>query len=760
MVLPSDTYRPPRDQAPQTAIAVTGFILVAIAALYLGRGIFVPLVLATLLAFALAPVVSALRRLRLPRMVATIVTLVLAAAVLVCLGYLVVTQLMKLAADLPQYQLTIAQKIRDLQETADGGGVMDRLAGMIERLGAQAMPEPAGEVDPIPVTIANVPPSPLDGLQGMLGTFLGPLATFAIVSIFAIFLLLQREDLGDRFLKLVSRGDLPTTTKVVKESAARVSRYLLVQLMVNSSYGVIFGAALWLLGVPNAILWGLFATFLRYIPFVGTMLAVAFPAAVAFAVDPGWWMLLGVLGLYFGMELVTTNFLEPRLYGSSTGLSPLAVLVAAIFWATLWGPIGLILSTPLTVCLVVLGRYVPQLSFLEIVLGSEPVLRPEEKLYQRLLAGNVEEAVEMAEAGVKESGIVAYYDDVVIPALRLAEADLQHDAVDFGPRRTVAGAVSGVIADISELVAEEPEQIGGRGRVLALGGKTELDGAAAEIVAQAAALSGFSTLALPPVAVRPESIGQLDLEGADVACLCYLGPNPRSYVRYVAARLRRRRPQLRIIACLIGHAAEAESEPAELRVDAITTDIASTERTLRGWLRPSDDSEPGAVEEATTAAVAKLKELARREGWLEQRCAGIAKDFGATLALATVADETGEKATGKVSQDDPSQQVMATREPMVIEDVSADPDFADNPYLLENGVLFYAAEPLVTSAGVVVGALSIVDDQPRRFGKEERIRFAAAARRLMVEFEAREEAALAKVPPERRPPASEAAAGP
>ena len=484
VVLPTESYRPARDPAPQTAAAVTGFILVAIAALYLGRGIFVPLVLATLLAFALVPVVTALRRAGIPRLVATIITIILAATAFVCIGYLVITQLMKLAADLPQYQLTIAQKIRDLQETADGGGIMNRLANMIERLGDQAMPKPEGEVDPVPVTISNVPPSPLDGLQGILGTFLGPLATFAIVSIFAIFLLLQREDLGDRFLKLVSRGDLRTTTKVVKESASRVSRYLLVQLMVNSSYGVVFALGLWLMGVPNAILWGFFATFLRYIPFVGTMLAVAFPAAVAFAVDPGWWMLLGVLGLYFGMELVTTNFMEPRLYGSSTGLSPLAVLVAAIFWATLWGPIGLILSTPLTVCLVVLGRYVPQLGFLEIVLGSEPVLKPEEKLYQRLLAGNVEEAVEMAEAGVRESGAIAYYDAVVIPALRLAEADLQHDAGDFGPRRTVAESVSGVIADISEL-AEEREQPVSTGRVLALGGKTELDGAAAEIVAQA-----------------------------------------------------------------------------------------------------------------------------------------------------------------------------------------------------------------------------------------------------------------------------------
>lgn len=731
-----------REPAADSPMAVTAFFLIAIAALYFGQGIFVPLVLAILLAFALAPVVNALRRIGLPRMAATIVTVAVTAGLLALVSYLVVSQLLKLAADLPQYQITIAQKVRALQETAEGGGALDRLAGMIERLGQQIAPKVAeGETAPLPVTIAQAPPSPLNGLSQMLGAVLGPLATAAIVAIFVVFVMLQREDLGDRLLKLISRGDLRTTTKAVREAAARVSRYLFVQFAVNASYGVVFGAGLVFLGIPNAPLWGLFAIILRYIPFVGTILAVGFPAALAFAVDPGWGTLAAVLALYFGMELVTTNAIEPRLYGSSTGLSALAVLVAAIFWATLWGPIGLILATPMTVCLVVLGRYVPQLRFLEVLLGSEPVLEPDEKLYQRLLAGNVEEAVEMAEAGIREKRATGYYDEVVLPALRRAAADLQNDASDLGPRRMVAQSVSALIEEVGELAGEAAPEAPPRGTVLAVGGKTELDGAAAEMVAQIATAAGFAGSALAPMAVRPESIGQLDLDGVDIVCLAYLGPDPRSYVRYVAARLRRRKPELGIVACLLGSPGDwDDTEPAELRADAIATDLAGLERTLPQLLATQAGAERGAAPAEAADGLNALRQAAHRDGWLEPRCGAIARGFDATLALAMlVAPEAadGPEAGEAAPAEHLARKAMARRELLVIEDVSADAAFAEDPYLLENGIQFCALAPLVTTGGEAVGALGIFDDAPRAFGPEARQRFAAAARELIAEIEAR-----------------------
>ena len=746
VVFQREAELPPRE--PSSPIAVTGFILVAIAALYLGQGIFVPLVLAILVAFALAPVVNGLRRIGVPRMAATIVTVALTAGMLVLISYLVVSQLMKLAADLPQYQLTIAQKVRALQETAEGSGTFDRLAGMIERLGQQVSPGvPEGETEPIPVTIANVPPSPLASLQQLFGAFLGPLATAAIVAIFVVFLLLERQDLGDRFLKLVSRGDMRTSTKVVGESAARVSRYLLVQFVVNASYGVLFGIGLTLIGVPNAILWGFFAAFLRYIPFVGTLLAVAFPAVVAFAVDPGWGMLAGVLALYFGMELVTTNAIEPRLYGSSTGLSALAVLVAAIFWATLWGPIGLILATPMTVCLVVLGRYVPQLRFLEVVLGSEPALAADEKLYQRLLAGNVEEAVEMAEAAIKDKGVAAYYDAVVLPALRRAEADLRNDASDLGPRRTVAQSVSALIEELGGDQDKEQLEAAAGPLVLSVGGKTELDGAASEMVAQTAASAGLRTTTLAPMAVRPESLGQLDLEGIDLVCLSYVGSNPRSYVRYVAARLKRKAPQIRTLACLFGDSAEwTDTDPAELRVEGIATDLAGVNRALRDLLGSATPATAAQVSAAAGAeAISALKEAAHSDGWLQQRCAALAREFEVTLALATLAapgEDAGRGTAGDAERF--AREATEDGRTLVIEDVSAAKAYAEDSYLLENGILFCAVVPLVLAGKGVVGALSLFDDTPRAFGADDRERLAAAGRQLVADIESRRAALASK----------------
>ena len=258
-------------------------------------------------------------------------------------------------------------------------------------------------------------PRPLEVIQTIVGPLLAPLATAGLVVIFVIFVLLEREDLRDRFIKLAGAGDLQKSTQAINDAAARVSRYLLMQLVVNLTYGIPIGIALYFIGVPNAVLWGLLAAVLRFVPYLGPFLAALFPIALAIAVDPGWTMLFWVVGLFLMAELVSNNVIEPWLYGSSTGLSSLAIIMAAIFWTTLWGPVGLFLATPLTVCLVVIGRYVPQLEFLGVLLGSDPVLAPEERLYQRLLAGNLEEAVEMAEDYVDEHSSREFYDNVGHP---------------------------------------------------------------------------------------------------------------------------------------------------------------------------------------------------------------------------------------------------------------------------------------------------------------------------------------------------------
>ena len=303
---------------PTNTLVTAAFIVLAIMVLYLGAGIFVPLVLAVLLAFALAPVVHRLRRLHLPHIVAVLLAVLLAGAVLLTIGYIVATQLIKLASDLPRYQTTVIEKFTALQQTLGGQGGTGFLSSLGDALGQlQGQLDKADGAEttrPMPVVITNDAAGPLTMVQSVLHSVLGPLTTAAIVAVFLIFLLLEREDLRDRFLKLVSRGDLRTSTKVMNEAAARVGRYLLVQFCVNLSYGVIYGTGLSLIGVPNAVLWGLLAAIFRYIPFVGTLIASSIPFTLAFAVDPGWSMLFYSVAMFATLELLTTNAIEPRLY--------------------------------------------------------------------------------------------------------------------------------------------------------------------------------------------------------------------------------------------------------------------------------------------------------------------------------------------------------------------------------------------------------------------------------------------------------------
>ena len=265
-----------------------------------------------------------------------------------------------------------------------------------------ALPRNNQPQDPVPVEIHQPNPSPFLLLQQFAVPLLQPFATAGIVLVFVIFFLLQREDLRDRFIRLAGAGDLRRTTVAMDDAASRLSRYLLTQTAINTSFGVLVGTGLWFIGVPHPVLWGILGMLLRFVPYIGPVIAAALPAIVAFAVDPGWAMLLWAVALFLVVELAIGQVIEPWLYGHSTGLSGIAVVVAAAFWTLLWGPVGLLLSTPLTMCLVVLGRHVERLQFLEVLLGDQPALAPEEAFYQRMLAGDPDEAAHQAEEFLKD----------------------------------------------------------------------------------------------------------------------------------------------------------------------------------------------------------------------------------------------------------------------------------------------------------------------------------------------------------------------
>ena len=723
-------------------LVTAGFIAVAIVALYVGAGIFVPLVLAVLLAFALAPLVNALRRVHFPHIVAVIVTVASAGVLLAVIGYVVATQLVKLAADLPSYQTTVATKLEGLHAWLGGSNFLDRLGTAVDQLKAQVTTPsnntlPGNGASPVPVTIANSPDNPLGMVSAILGSVLGPLATAAIVVVFLVFLLLERMDLRDRFLKLVSRGDLRTSTKAIDEAGARVGRYLLVQFSVNLSYGVILGLGLTLIGVPNGILWGLLATLFRYIPFVGTLIVAMIPFTLAFAVDPGWSMLLKTVALYVVLETTATNIVEPRLYGSSTGLSALAVLIAAMFWATLWGPIGLILATPLTVCLVVIGRYVPQLQFLETLLGSEPVLSPEERFYQRLVAGNTEEAIDVAEHEVGANDPTQFYELVAIPALRLAEADLAVDAADLIQRRRLVESLNEVIDEL-----EQEIDVGEEGaRYVVVGGRTELDAVAARIVASTVRRSGVAVRVLPPISVRREALGQLDLAGVDTICLVYVGSQTRSYARFVVRRLRRLYPGLEIVLCLLGKTPDLEATMADtLSANAVATSLAQTVQALQASSRVVTE----AAELPPPSPKGERARLRLTVGTSDKVAAflrSVADRFEVAVALATIADAddvavatrehtlAGDRLHGSRHLMD---RVVATGEVVVVTDAFKDKEFAADPFLLESGVKFYAGAPLKDESDQVIGVLAIMDETVRDLNDEDRLQLTNLAGELMT----------------------------
>ena len=400
------------------ATAILAFIIIT--TLYFGREIFVPIALAILLSFVLAPLVGVLQRIRMPRGLAVVSVVILAFVLIFAMGSLLATQLTQLAGDLPRYQSTISEKIQSFRETTAGRGTLERASGMLKDLskelekpkdaaagtGSILSPKAPAPLTPVPVEVRQPDPSALESLQSLISPLLHPLATTGIIIIFVIFILLQREDLRNRLIRLAGSHDLQRTTAALDDAAGRLSRLFLIQLLLNGTFGMVIGMGLWLIGIPSAILWGILAAVLRFVPYIGAAIAAAFPLALAVAVDPSWSMLLWTIALFLVVEPIVGHVIEPMVYGHSTGLSPVAVVASATFWTALWGPIGLVLATPLTVCLVVLGRHVERLEFLDVMFGDRPALTPPEIFYQRMLAGDPTEAAEKAEEFLKVSAAV------------------------------------------------------------------------------------------------------------------------------------------------------------------------------------------------------------------------------------------------------------------------------------------------------------------------------------------------------------------
>ena len=583
-------------------LLLTGFI---VATLYIARDILMPFALSVLLTFLLAPLVTLLER-WLGRVGAVLLVAGLILGAAGGGGWLISRQLVDLASKLPDYTENIQTKLHSLQASA--GGRFIRISEALEELkkdfaGAQApgaalatgrldpaVPADPGPPPPIAVQVVEVPKAiPLQLIQGIIAPLVGPLGTVALVLLLVVLMLLKREDLRSRLLRLVGQDRLIATTRAMDDAGGRVARYLRTQLALNATYGLLVVVGLYFIGVPNAPLWGVCAAVLRYIPYVGPWIGAAIPVALSLAVAPGWLTPLLTLGLFVALELLSNNVLEPWLYGSSTGVSPIALILAAVGWAWLWGPVGLVLATPMTVCLVVLGRHIPRLSLLSVALGDQEALTPAEDCYYRLLTVGDADEMDLVEDYLKSHSLTALYDSVLIPVLSAVEIDYRLQLLDDEQRLLVEQSLRDIVEDLDVASpvsgAIEPEPGRGTGevpphpscRVYCVPARADRDELVGKMLVQLLRQQGVEAKAAPTRLGVGEWIGDVEKAGIDVVIISVVSPSTVLHARYLCLKLRARLREQRIMVGLWGateNVEEAARRVQDSGADQVVTTLA------------------------------------------------------------------------------------------------------------------------------------------------------------------------------------------
>ena len=545
-------------------------LLVAAAILYLARDVLIPLALAILLSFLLAPLVRRLEHWKLGRLTSTLIAVVIGFAFIGGIGLVATRQALSLAGKLPEYRENIREKIHALRAPNDG--TLGKAAEAIKQLESDAAP---GAATPLPVT--ETAPSAFAALAEMVGPFVKPIGTALAVVVFTILLLLNRENMRERLIGLIGPRQINVTTQAMGEASYRVSRYLYMQLVVNMMFGIPFGIALYFIGVPNAMLWGLLGTLLRFVPYAGVWIAAALPTLLGFAIFDGWSEVMWIVGVFVVLELILVNAVEPWLYGRSAGLSAIAIIAAALFWTWLWGPVGLLLAVPLTVCIAVMGRYIPEMGWLNVLLGVEPVLTPEARFYQRLIARDQEEAGEIAEKYAEEHGNVALFENILVPALSLAESDRHRGALDEEQSR-FAFETTRQIAE--ELRTEEEARVDDACRhVCIVPAHDQADDVAGAMLARL--IPGAQRF--PAGSLAAETIDKVDEQGCRIVCISAVPPRAASHAAYLVRRLKQRFPSKRIVVGLWSTETIDKVKPRllEAGADDVLTRLADAATQLR-----------------------------------------------------------------------------------------------------------------------------------------------------------------------------------
>lgn len=527
-------------------------IAAIVAVLHFAEAVLVPVALAIMMAFVLAPLVGRVERYGARRGLAVALTSVVAFAVVGGLVWVVASQFLGLVEQLPSYRNNLLTKIRVVSGQAGSSG-LERSVETVQELSEElqkAPPVKPGAPKVAKVQIVPPPPSVMQVVRGVFGPLVGPISTAAIVVLFVVFMLLQREDLRDRLVRLLGASEMNTTVTALDDAARRVSRYLLMQTLINSVQGALVSAGLYLIGVPDALLWGALTVVLRFIPYLGPVLAAAGPIALSLAFFAGWQEPLLVIALILTLELISNNVLEPRLYGSSVGVSSFALIVAAVFWTWLWGVAGLFLATPLTVCLAVMGRYIPRLSFFDVLLSDRAVLEPSERFYQRLLANDVDEAQDLIVAGAQSASLLEVCDTILLPALRFAEHDHERGAIDDAKRNALIDQVAELIEDLPASAADadgerppaaatavDPAQ---RLHLLCLPATDRADALAGQLLARVLPPAAYQTEAVSAELLKGEVLDHVARARPDVIFISAMPPAALAHARYLCKKLRRR----------------------------------------------------------------------------------------------------------------------------------------------------------------------------------------------------------------------------
>jgi predicted PurR-regulated permease PerM len=575
-------------------------IVVTVAALYFAEEILLPFALAVLLSFLLTPLANRLERWGLGRISSVLLIVASTFLMLGCLGWVVTSQLVDLSREMDRYKDNVVQKMRTV---IDSSGPISRVSSTIEEVGKEIMnggsemvpAEPqtkaekeaaataakapanpaqpwlpflqtgkarAGDQETVQVAVVSMPPSPLSQVQSWLGPIVAPLTAAGMVIVILVFMLIDRENQRDRLIQLFGTANLHRTTEAFGDASKRVSRYLRMQFLVNLGYGICVALGLWLIGVPSAAMWGVLGFSLRFLPYIGPWIAATLPILVSLAVSDGWSQPMIVVALFVVLELLLNNVVEPWLYGGSVGISSVGVIISAIFWTWIWGPIGLILAMPLTVCLLVMARYVPQLRFISVLLADRPQLSTVERVYQRMLAADENELTTLLTKELKSRPLAEVYDQILVPALALAEQDRHADLLSEDQSALVEGIAADLVEELGaqgkEKSTDEPDAATeppasnsvpdlSESRVLCIPLRDEADETCAKMLAQLLGLNGLTAEVASADSLSSEVVEQVASSGADVVVISILPPIAQRETRLLWKRLRTRYPDLPIV---------------------------------------------------------------------------------------------------------------------------------------------------------------------------------------------------------------------